>query len=122
MRTAAWVVLLQNKGIINDFLLYGDIIDEPLTLIFNRTGVYIAMVHILLPFMVLPLYAVMRNIPASQMRAAASLGAKPLASFLSVYLPQTLPGLGRRMHPGLHPRARLLHHARTPSAAHPTRC
>ena len=94
VRTAAWVVLLQNKGIVNDFLLYGGFIDEPLTLIFNRTGVYIAMVHILLPFLVLPLYAVMKNIPGSQMRAAASLGAKPLAAFLSVYLPQTLPGLG----------------------------
>ena len=94
VRTAAWVVLLQNRGIVNDSLLYMDFIDEPLTLIFNRTGVYIAMVHILLPFLVLPLYAVMRNIPASQMRAAASLGAKPPAAFLSVYLPQTLPGLG----------------------------
>ena len=94
VRTAAWVVLLQNKGIANDFLLYAGFIDEPLTLIFNRTGVYIAMVHILLPFLVLPLYAVMRNIPASQIRAAASLGAKPMAAFLSVYLPQTLPGLG----------------------------
>ena len=94
VRTAAWVVLLQNKGIVNDFLLLAGIVDEPLTLIFNRTGVYIAMVHILLPFLVLPLYAVMRNIPASQMRAAASLGARPVAAFLSVYLPQTLPGLG----------------------------
>ena len=94
VRTAAWVVLLQNKGIVNDFLLVANFIDEPLTLIFNRTGVYIAMVHILLPFLVLPLYAVMRNIPTSQMRAAASLGAKPVAAFLSVYLPQTLPGLG----------------------------
>jgi len=94
VRTAAWVVLLQNKGIVNDFLLLAGIVDEPLTLIFNRTGVYIAMVHILLPFLVLPLYAVMRNIPPSQLRAAASLGARPVAAFLSIYLPQTLPGLG----------------------------
>ncbi|MCY4592401.1 MAG: ABC transporter permease [Alphaproteobacteria bacterium] len=94
VRTAAWVVLLQNKGIVNDFLLLAGIVDEPLTLIFNRTGVYIAMVHILLPFLVLPLYAVMRNVPPDQLRAAASLGARPVAAFLSVYLPQTLPGLG----------------------------
>ncbi len=94
VRTAAWVVLLQNKGIVNDFLLLAGIVDEPLTLIFNRTGVYIAMVHILLPFLVLPLYAVMRNVPPGQLRAAASLGARPVAAFLSVYLPQTLPGLG----------------------------
>ena len=94
VRTAAWVVLLQKKGVVNDSLLYMGLTDEPLTLIFNRTGVYVAMVHILLPFLVLPLYAVMRNIPASHMRAASSLGAKPVAAFLSVYLPQTLPGLG----------------------------
>ncbi|MFP6710040.1 MAG: ABC transporter permease [Alphaproteobacteria bacterium] len=94
VRTAAWVVLLQNKGIVNDILLSLGLISEPLTLIFNRIGVYIAMVHILLPFLILPLYAVMKNIPGSHMRAAASLGARPLAVFLSVYLPQTLPGLG----------------------------
>ena len=94
VRTAAWVVLLQNKGVVNDILLSLGLTSEPLTLIFNRTGVYIAMVHILVPFLILPLYAVMKNIPDSHMRAAASLGARPLAAFLSVYLPQTLPGLG----------------------------
>ena len=94
VRTAAWVVLLQNKGIVNDILLSLGLTSEPLTLIFNRIGVYIAMVHILLPFLILPLYAVMKNIPGSHMRAAASLGARPLAVFLSIYLPQTLPGLG----------------------------
>ena len=94
VRTAAWVVLLQNKGIVNDILLFTGLTSEPLTLIFNRLGVYIAMVHILVPFLILPLYAVMKNIPESHMRAASSLGARPLAAFLSVYLPQTLPGLG----------------------------
>ena len=93
VRTAAWVVLLRSEGIINDFLVNVGIISEPLSLIFNRIGVYIAMVHILLPFLVLPLYAVMRNIPDSHMRAAGSLGARPVSAFLSVYLPQTLPGL-----------------------------
>jgi len=94
VRTAAWVVLLQNQGVVNDILLFTGLVSEPLTLIFNRLGVYIAMVHILLPFLILPLYAVMKNIPESHMRAASSLGARPLAAFLSVYLPQTLPGLG----------------------------
>lgn len=93
VRTAAWVVLLQTEGIINTMLITAGITSEPLSLIFNRVGVYVAMVHILLPFLVLPLYAVMRNIPDSQMRAAASLGARPVSAFLSVYLPQTLPGL-----------------------------
>ena len=93
VRTAAWVVLLQTEGIINTMLITAGITSEPLSLIFNRIGVYVAMVHILLPFLVLPLYAVMRNIPDSQMRAAASLGARPVSAFLSVYLPQTLPGL-----------------------------
>ena len=93
VRTAAWVVLLQTEGIINTMLITAGITSEPLSLIFNRIGVYVAMVHILLPFLVLPLYAVMRNIPDGQMRAAASLGARPVSAFLSVYLPQTLPGL-----------------------------
>ena len=73
VRTAAWVVLLQKAGVVNSTLLALGLIDEPLTLIFNRTGVYIAMVHILLPFMILPLYSVMKGIPAEHMRAAASL-------------------------------------------------
>ncbi len=94
VRTAAWVVLLQAEGVVNTILLFLGLTDEPVALIFNRIGVYIAMVHILLPFLVLPLYAVMRNIPTSHMRAAASLGARPTAAFLAVYLPQTLPGLG----------------------------
>jgi putative spermidine/putrescine transport system permease protein len=63
-------------------------------LIFNRLGVYIAMVHVLLPFLVLPLYSVMKAIPRDHMRAAASLGAGPVSAFLTVYFPQTIPGLG----------------------------
>jgi putative spermidine/putrescine transport system permease protein len=94
VRTAAWVVLLQKEGIINDSLLWLGLVDEPQQLIFNRIGVYIAMVHILLPFLVLPLYSVMRSIPRDHMRAAASLGAPPVSAFLTVYFPQTIPGLG----------------------------
>ena len=93
VRTAAWVIVLQRSGIVNETLLAFGIIDEPLTLIFNRTGVYIAMVHILLPFMILPLYSVMKGIPGDHMRAASSLGARPWAAFMTVYFPQTVPGL-----------------------------
>src|SRR6266478_4653308 len=75
------------------FLVLG-IINEPLKMIFNRFAVYVAMVHVLLPFMVLPLYSVMRGIPPSYVRAASSLGARPLTAFRRVYLPQTLPGIG----------------------------
>jgi len=93
VRTSAWVVLLQKNGLVNDSLQWMGITDEPLPLIFNRPGVYVAMSHILLPFMILPIYSVMQGIRKDQLRAAASLGARPTAAFLSVYLPQTLPGV-----------------------------
>jgi putative spermidine/putrescine transport system permease protein len=94
VRTAAWVVLLQREGVVNDLLLALGLVREPLQLVYNRFGVYVAMTHILLPFMVLPLYSVMRGIPPQYMRAAASLGAGPVRAFLRVYLPQTVPGIG----------------------------
>jgi len=94
VRTVAWVVLLQREGVINDALLRAGLITEPLKMIFNRFAVYVAMVHVLLPFMILPLYSVMKAIPPSYIRAAASLGAPPLVAWLRVYLPQTLPGIG----------------------------
>jgi len=94
VRTAAWVVLLQKEGIINGALLSLGLVSEPQQLIFNRLGVYVAMVHVLLPFLVLPLYSVMKNIPSDHARAAASLGANPFSAFLTVYFPQTMPGLG----------------------------
>ncbi|GAA0586208.1 ABC transporter permease [Caenispirillum bisanense] len=93
VRTAAWVVVLQEQGLVNDALRFLGILDEPLRLIYNRTGVYIAMVHILLPFMILPLYSVMKGIKPVYMRAATSLGAPPVTAFVRVYLPQTLPGI-----------------------------
>ena len=94
VRTGAWVVLLQREGPINGLLQALHLTDEPLQLVYNRFGVYVAMTHILLPFMVLPLYSVMRGIPPQYMRAAVSLGAGPMRSFLRVYLPQTVPGIG----------------------------
>ncbi len=96
VRTTAWIVLLQQQGVINTLLvnigLIGD--DNRLSMIYNMTGTIIAMTHILLPFMVLPLYSVMRTIPPSYMRAAKSLGATPTTAFRRVYFPQTLPGIG----------------------------
>ena len=93
VRTAAWVVLLQQHGVVNGSLQWAGLIDQPLTLIYNRFGVYVAMVHVLLPFMVLPIYSVMRGIPKNLLPAAASLGARPLAAFVQVYLPQSKPGV-----------------------------
>ncbi|SDH68638.1 ABC transporter permease [Roseospirillum parvum] len=93
VRTAAWVVLLQDQGLVNNALIWLGLLDEPARLIFNRIGVIIAMTHVLLPFLVLPLYSVMKGIPKLYMRTALSLGARPTVAFLKVYLPQTLPGI-----------------------------
>ncbi len=93
VRTSAWVVVLQNEGILNGILLGLGVVDSPIQMIFNRFGVLVAMTHVLLPFMVLPLYSVMKGISPAYMRAAASLGAPPWTAFLRVYLPQTLPGV-----------------------------
>lgn len=94
VRSAAWIVLLQNNGLINRALLELGFISQPLPLLFNRLGVIIAMVHILLPFMILPLYSVMKSVPPTYLRAAVSLGSSPLAAFFRVYMPQTYPGMG----------------------------
>ena len=93
VRIAAWIVLLQNNGLINRFLMWLGVTDAPIPLLFNRLGVTIAMVHILLPFMILPLYSVMKSVPSNYLRAAISLGSSPLGAFFRVYLPQTYPGV-----------------------------
>ncbi len=96
VRTTAWIAILQSQGVINDLLVVvgitGD--DSRFSLIYNMTGTIIAMTHILLPFMILPLYSVMKTIPPSYMRAARSLGATPTMAFIKVYVPQTIPGVG----------------------------
>jgi putative spermidine/putrescine transport system permease protein len=96
VRTSAWKVLLQQEGVINDVLVtigfLGDA--DRLQLINNQTGTIVAMTHILLPFMILPLYSVMRTIPPSYVRAAKSLGANDLTAFAKVYFPQSVPGIG----------------------------
>jgi putative spermidine/putrescine transport system permease protein len=93
VRIAAWIVLLQNNGLVNRFFIWLGITDTPIPLLFNRVGVIIAMVHILLPFAILPLYSVMKSVPPNYLRAAISLGSAPLAAFVRVYLPQTYPGV-----------------------------
>ena len=94
VRSAAWIVLLQSNGLVNRSMMELGFISEPLPLLFNRLGVIIAMVHILLPFMILPLYSVMKSVPPTYLRAAVSLGSSPLAAFFRVYVPQTYPGIG----------------------------
>jgi len=94
VRVAAWIVLLQSEGLVNHALQNLHLISQPLALLFNRTGVVIAMVHILLPFMILPLYSVMQSVPPTYLRAAVSLGSPPLAAFFRVYVPQTYAGIG----------------------------
>lgn len=93
VRTAAWIILLQNQGLVNKAMIALGLVDQPVQLIFNRFGVVVAMTHVLLPFMVLPLYSVMKTIPALHMRAAQSLGAPPWLAFVRVYLPQATAGI-----------------------------
>ena len=94
VRTTAWLVLLQNEGVVNQLAIWAGLWNSPVQLVRNRIGVYIAMTHILLPFMVLPIFSVMKGISPTYMQAAFSLGARPLRAFSRVYVPQTLPGVG----------------------------
>jgi putative spermidine/putrescine transport system permease protein len=96
VRTSAWKVMLQQQGVVNDTLVWLGLVadDSRLALINNSTGTVIAMTHILLPFMILPLYSVMKTIPVSYVRAAKSLGATNWTAFWRVYFPQSVPGIG----------------------------
>ena len=94
VRTTAWVVVLQSEGVLNNLMIFLGLIDERIQLIYNRFGVLVAMTHILLPFMILPIYSVMKNIRPSYERAARSLGATPWTAFWRVYFPQSLAGIG----------------------------
>lgn len=93
VRAYAWLVLLQRTGVTNQMLERFGLISEPLALVHNELGTVIATVHILLPFMVLPLYSTMQKIPRELMLAGASLGGGPLHTFLRVFLPLSLPGV-----------------------------
>ena len=93
VRTYAWLVLLQRQGLINTWMIDLGIIDEPMRLVHNFTGTVIGMVHILLPFLVLPLFAAMKSIDRDYLKAAANLGASPTRAFWQVFFPLSLPGL-----------------------------
>ena len=92
-RSLAWVILLGRRGVVNEWLLASGLIGAPLPLLFNSIGVQIGMVHVLLPFMVLPVWSVLMRIDPALPRAARSLGATPARTFLEVSLPLSLPGL-----------------------------
>ncbi|KAB2671746.1 ABC transporter permease [Brucella tritici] len=93
VRTAAWLVLLQTHGVINDTLVSLGVLSQPVQLVYNRVGTILAMIHIQLPFTLLPIYSVMKSISPVYARAAQSLGAPPLASFRRIYFPMTMPGV-----------------------------
>ncbi len=93
VRTYAWMVLLGRRGLVNEGLQTMGLTDAPLPLLYNRLGVTIGMVHVLLPFMVLPIYSVMKGIDVDLLKAAQNLGANRLQAFLRVYLPLSLSGL-----------------------------
>lgn len=93
VRTAAWTVILQKYGLLNDLLLWLGLTSDRLELMYSRTGLIIAMTHIQLPFTLLPIYSVMRSVKPSLVRAAQSLGARPFTAFWRVYLPQVMPGV-----------------------------
>tara|TARA_R110002124_G_scaffold66769_4_gene181554 strand:+ start:177 stop:1727 length:1551 start_codon:yes stop_codon:yes gene_type:complete len=96
VRTSAWKVMLQQQGVINDVLVWLGLVadDARLTMINNQFGTIVAMTHILLPFMILPMYSVMQTIPQTYLRAAKSLGATNWTAFWRVYFPQSVPGIG----------------------------
>ena len=96
VRTTAWKVMLQQQGVINDILVQLSLVsdDARLIMINNEIGTIVAMTHILLPFMILPMYSVMQTIPPSYLRAAKSLGATNWTAFWRVYFPQSIPGIG----------------------------
>jgi putative spermidine/putrescine transport system permease protein len=94
VRTTAWVVVLQTNGVLNDLFIHLGLTKSGFALIYNRFGVLVAMTHILLPYAILSLYAVMKGVPNIYMKAARSLGAGPILSFFQAYFPQTLPGVG----------------------------
>ena len=96
VRTSAWKVMLQQQGVVNDVLVWLGMVadDSRLIMMNNQTGTIIAMTHILLPFMILPMYSVMQTIPPTYLRAAKSLGATNWTAFWRVYFPQSVPGIG----------------------------
>ena len=96
VRIVAWMIMLQQNGVVNDTLVAAGILSDEnrLAMMYNFNGTIIVMTQILLPFMILPIYSVMKTIPPSYMKAAQNLGATPTLAFIRVYMPQTIPGIG----------------------------
>lgn len=93
VRTFSWIIILQRNGVVNSTLIWLNLIERPLQLVHNMTGTIIGLVHIMLPFLILPLYASMKSIDLNLMRAAANLGSSPSHAFARVFMPLSLPGL-----------------------------
>ncbi|MDI1345531.1 MAG: ABC transporter permease [Pseudolabrys sp.] len=93
VRTFAWILLLGENGPVNRILMSGDLISRPISFLFNSTGVYIGMVHVLLPYALLPIYTAMRNVDQPLLLASDGLGASPFQTFARIYLPLTMPGV-----------------------------
>jgi putative spermidine/putrescine transport system permease protein len=96
VRIVAWMIMLQQQGVVNDTLVWAGLVGDEsrLEMMYNFTGTIIVMTQVLLPFMILPIYSVMKGISPSYMRAAQTLGAPPMEAFVKVYVPQTMPGIG----------------------------
>jgi ABC-type spermidine/putrescine transport system permease subunit I len=94
VRSYAWIVILRTKGIINSFLLSIGFINEPLDILYNEFSVIVGMTHIMLPFMVLPIFSVLKNIDPRLLRAARNLGANAKRAFALITFPLSLPGVG----------------------------
>lgn len=93
VRTYAWLVLLQKRGLVNDWAISLGLWDAPIKMVHNMTGTLIGMVHIMLPFLILPVYGAMKSIDRDCIKAAANLGASPRRAFWTVFFPLTTPGL-----------------------------
>lgn len=93
VRTFAWLIILQRNGVVNKSLIWLGMIEKPLPLVYNMTGTIIGMVHIMVPFLILPLYTSMKAIDGNLMRAGANLGSSPMHAFYRVFLPLSMPGL-----------------------------
>ena len=96
VRIVAWMIMLQQNGVVNDTLVASGLLSDEnrLAMMYNFNGTVIVMTQILLPFMILPIFSVMKTIPPSYMKAAQNLGATPTLAFIRVYMPQTIPGVG----------------------------
>jgi ABC-type spermidine/putrescine transport system permease subunit I len=94
VRNYAWIILLQRKGVINTVLQWVELIDKPMRLLYTEPAVQIGMIHFLLPFMILPIYSVLKRIDPNLVLAASNLGAKPWSAFFHVTFPLSFPGVG----------------------------